>query len=217
MADEETVTSEVADTPEVTEATPAEVTTEEPVVEATSEEAQEVTSEETPAEASPVDLAGFRQEFADNGSLADESYEALEGMGFTRDDVDAYIKGASQGLSTEQADSLIAEIGGEDAYTELTKWAGENLSDEELEGYNSALTTPANAKMAVEWLQGRMQAVEGKAAAVTLEGSTAAAAAPAIQPFADRSEQSKAINDPRYKSDIAYQKKVRARIAVSDL
>ena len=52
--------------------------------------------------------------------------------------------------------------GGSDGYKELTDWAKGNMDEAELKIYNQMVETGTdNAKVTVEWLMARREAVEG--------------------------------------------------------
>ena len=200
-------------TPEVTPAETPEVTPE-----VTPEETPEVTPEETPEETpepSAPDFSKFVTEMEENSNLSDDSYAELEAMGYERSVVDAYIKGATDGVTEADADALITKYGGQESYDNLIKWAGENLTPEQAETFNKSLTSKANAEISMEWLQTKMQAAEGFDPSVTLEGDPVPN--PKADVYADRKEVTKAMSDPRYGKDKAYTKQVEAKTARSAL
>ena len=83
-------------------------------------------------ESAGVDFDELSSEWAQNGELAAESYDKLEKAGIPRALVDSYIEGQQQ--IVQQAQSRVYEsVGGEDAYKAMIDWAGDNLSDSEIE------------------------------------------------------------------------------------
>lgn len=170
----------------------------------------------------PENLRPFSAEFAKDGKLGDESYTKLAELGYSKDVVDAYIRGvtaapqAAEAITPEDAKATIAAIGGDEVFTKLQTWAGQNLSEAEIESYNAATASKATARMAVEWLKGRMEAAEGFEPAVVVAGDTVAGSA--VAPFRSRQELTAAMRDPRYKSgDKAYHAEVDARLRKSSL
>jgi len=199
------VTPEVAvETPEVT---PEVAPTETPEVPA--EEAQE-----TPSEL-PVDFTAYNEQFEADGKLSEENYTKLAAEGYPKELVDTYIAGQQATVSEDLNTSLITSIGGEEAYGELTTWAAQNLPSADVAKYNAAISNANTAEFALEWLQGKREAVEGKPAAVTLEGNNAPT--PTRDVFTSTSQVTAAMKDPRYKRDTAYQAEVQAKMARSNV
>lgn len=177
---------------------------------------EEEPTEDTPPEDLPADLSDFVTEFTDTGALTDESFAALAEKGYSRDVVEAYIRGVTFTLDDAAADALIDEVGGgADAYKEMTDWASENLSKDEVSLFNSALASKDTARMAIEWLKVRHGSVEGNDPVVTLSGDPGADSTPAVEGYANRQEMSKDMRDKRYKSDPEFARMVEKRVAKS--
>ncbi len=119
------------------------------------------------AELAPGDIA---KEWAENQTLSAETYEKLNTVGYTKEVVDAYVRGfqataADQSVQVDAAVKSIKETaGGEQAYEQMTQWAAQNLPASEVEAYNAAVSgSDVNmAKMAVAGLQARFEASEGR-------------------------------------------------------
>lgn len=176
------------------------------------EPATNETPEETPSES---DFSEFFGEFEEKGNLSEESYAKLEAQGYSKDMVDTYIRGASDALTEDGVDALIAGAGGQEAYDELTDWAGRNLSEADLAKFNTALTGKTSAEMAISWLQGKMRDAEGFDPAVVLNGDPAGDPKPDV--YASRQEVTKAMRDKRYGKDKAYTQEVTAKVGRSNL
>lgn len=229
MATEET-TPEVAS--KATEAAATEVTTEVTAEEtatasaaeekpaAAAETTTEVTETETTevtetAEAETNPLEKFQTEFNEKQSLTDESYSELGEMGYSREMVDAYIRGATTVLSADEADTLIENFGGQEAFDDMRGWAGKNLTAAELETFNGALQTKASSEMAMTWLKGKMEASEGYDPEVNLSGIPAGA--PKADVFTGKHEVKAVIKDPRWGKDKAWTREMEAKIGRSRL
>ena len=118
-------------------------------------------------------------------------------------------------LTEEQAQQLYKMVGGEKAYQSMLEWAGQNLSKEEVEMYDSVMGA-GNANS----IYFAVQALSNKySEAVGSEGQllTGRGAAESNAVFRSQSELVQAMNDPRYDNDPAYRSDVMAKLENSDL
>ena len=118
-------------------------------------------------------------------------------------------------LTEEQAKQLYKMVGGEKAYQSMLEWAGQNLSKEEVEMYDSVMGA-GNANS----IYFAVQALSNKySEAVGSEGQllTGRGAAESNAVFRSQSELVQAMNDPRYDNDPAYRSDVMAKLENSDL
>ena len=143
----------------------------------------------------------FEQEFVQNGKLSDDSYSKLEGMGFSKDQVDQYIAGQSH-----YADSVKSQIhgiaGGEEQYSELIQWASVNMDQAAIKEYNDAVDAMDVSKMqrSLEY----MKLKKGEATpspARRIEGESGGTG---MQPFADKNEWQRAQTNRLYGKDRQY-------------
>lgn len=161
----------------------------------------------------PVSFDKFSEEFASSGELGEESYAELETMGYPKEMVETYIKGM-QSAQTADADAVMEVAGGKDGYQELTEWAKDSLANNELELYNQMVGTGTdNAKMAVEWLQSKREAMEGSEPTL-LSGKSQA---PSKDEFRSTAEVVAAMKDARYGKDSAYTKDVEDKLGRSSV
>lgn len=123
---------------------------------------------------------------------------------------------ATEGQLTEdQAQQLYKMVGGEKAYQSMLEWAGQTLSKEEIEMYDSVMGD-GNANS----IYFAVQALANKyTEAVGSEGQllTGRGAAESNAVFRSQSELVQAMNDPRYDNDPAYRSDVMAKLENSDL
>jgi len=123
---------------------------------------------------------------------------------------------ATEGQLTEdQAQQLYTMVGGEKAYQSMLEWAGQTLSKEEIEMYDSVMSD-GNANS----IYFAVQALANKyTEAVGSEGQllTGRGAAESNAVFRSQSELVQAMNDPRYDNDPAYRSDVMAKLENSDL
>ena len=118
-------------------------------------------------------------------------------------------------LTEAQAEQLYKMVGGEKAYDSMMEWAGQNLSKEEIEMYDSVMGDgSANSiYFAVQALSNKYSdAVGSEGQLLTGRGSAESNAV-----FRSQSELVQAMNDPRYDNDPAYRSDVMAKLENSDL
>jgi hypothetical protein len=179
-------------------------TQEQPEVEANEPEAQ-------PTEAPEERLQKFSDEFFSSGKLSDDSYKQLETMGYPKAIVDQFIAG-QQAVIAREEQAVFDSVGGRNGYEQMVQWAGNNLSQDEIEAYNKAVGSGDQAQMmfAVKGLQARYTAQ-------TREPNFISGAKSAPSTYRSVAEVVAAMSDPRYKSDAAYRSDVERKIAMSNV
>ena len=125
-------------------------------------------------------------------------------------------QGNQQAVMTEQdVSQLKGLVGGEKQYNEMLGWAGQNLSEQEIEMYDSIMDKgdPAAAFFAVQALAYRYQDANG------VEGNLVQGKAPASNTGAYRSQAElvQAMSDPRYDNDPAYRQDVMRKLERSNI
>lgn len=186
-----------------------------PKEEETETEEEAKAEDVTPVEATTGAIDAARGEFSEKGELSDDTFKALEEAGLPREFVEQYIAG-QEAMSTQQAASIQESIGGSESYEAMSEWAGENLSDSELDAYNDIVEGGSieQATVAVKGLYAQFQAAEGKSPSL-VQGSTSADSG--VEPFGSTAQVTEAMRDPRYASDPAFRAKVEQRMAVSSI
>ena len=119
-------------------------------------------------------------------------------------------------LTEQQANQLFDMVGGESTYKDMLSWAGESLSPEEIEMYDSVMAD-GNANsiyFAVQALQNKYTDAVGKDGQL-LTGKRSAAQQDAQ--FRSQQELVAAMNDPRYDNDPAFRDDVMRKLNNSDL
>lgn len=159
-------------------------------------------------------FSDFSKEYFEKGQLSNESYSKLTQMGYPRAIVDAYISGQIA-ISNQGSQQLMSEIGGETGFKEMHDWATENLTQDEIDSYNALLETgdQRQASFAVKGMYARYKASAGKQP--KLIGGTQSEGT--AQAFRSVAELTRAMSDPRYKSDSAYRKDVERKLANSNV
>jgi len=178
-----------------------------------SSENQEQNTEENAPQANDA-VTAATTEFTETGQLSDETFLNLEKAGIPREMVQAYMQG-QEAVSVASATEIQNSIGGADNYTAMSEWAGSNLSDGELEAYNTIVETGTveQARVAVKGMYAQFVSDGGKSPTLN-QGSTSGAGG--AKSFGSAAAMVEAMGDPRYKTDSAYREQVEKRIAVSN-
>jgi hypothetical protein len=178
------------------------------------QEIEEVVEEEeveTPAAQGLITDAS--SEYAENGELSAETMAKFSEMS-TSDLVQAYIEMQANQQSTPQvADLTEAEVnsvknyaGGEESYTQLMRWAGENLPEASVAAFDSVVESGnvQAIQLAVAGVRAEYDRVNG----VDGELLTGKAPTQTADVFRSQAEVVRAMSDPRYDDDPAYRQDV---------
>ena len=102
--------------------------------EAPAEGEPEVTKEQAPV------VANASKEFAEKGELSEETFKSLEGVGLSKEMVNAYIEGQKAIVSNLQS-AAYEPFEGKDGYDKAADWAAQNLPDGEIQAIDVQLTS----------------------------------------------------------------------------
>ena len=158
---------------------------------------------------------------ANAGEYKEETLKQLAGMD-SREIAQMYLKDRSErpeptqsGLTEENIGQLKGIVGGEDSYTEMMKWAGENLNENEQKMYDAVMDKgdPMGAFFAVQALAYRFNDAKG----VDGEMLTGKAAKSEGDVFKSQAQVVKAMEDSRYDKDPAYRQEVYDKLERSNL
>jgi hypothetical protein len=181
------------------------------------EETQEVEEEQSndnqteSTDTNEVIVDASREFFENGGQISDETYENLAKIGISRELVDSYAAG--QQLLMQNEEGTIKSIA-EGNWDEMSEWAVDNLSDEEIDTFENTIQsgTIEEAKFAAKGLYAQYKAANGSTPKLT-QGSVTGSS---TMPFKSMQELARAQSDPRYLSgDKAYHEEVDRRIAAS--
>lgn len=113
-------------------------------------------------------------------------------------------------LDEEDQEAILDAVGGAEVYEQMMRWAGEALSEDEIEMYDTVMSRgdPLAAYFAAQALNYRYTDANGK------EGEMVTGRAPSTKASGFRSQQElvSAMNDPRYDSDPAYREDVMRKL-----
>ena len=98
-------------------------------------------------------LDKFYDEYAEKGTLTEDSYKQLAKQGLDKQLVDGYIEG-QKALADNHTKSIHDVVGGTERYGELIDWASKNLSEAEQKTFNNLVDggNVDEAKFAVQGL-----------------------------------------------------------------
>jgi hypothetical protein len=169
------------------------------------------------ASAAPAfDWNALGEKAVKTGKLDDADYAAFDKIGFPREIVDQHIsmlKASAESAVNQQ----LAYIGGGDAakgeaeWKVLNEWAAKSLSPQEQVTFNGLLQGPG-WQAAIDTMKTRMKAGQatGREGVLVLPGQGSLTHAPAG--YTSRKQQIKDMQDPRYRSDPAFQREVAQKI-----
>ena len=162
-----------------------------------------------------LDMSSLQQEYNEGGQLADKSYDALEKAGIPKDYVDAFIKG-QEAIAQQTSNTLKQEVGGAESYNNMMTWASENLSEAEVNAYNSTVNGKdiEATKLAIAGLNARFKNAEGVEPNLQTGNRPSTSNAPGYRSWA---EVTQAMSDERYTKDDAYRADVQNKIKNSQL
>ena len=163
---------------------------------------------------------------ADNGGDISQHYDALaEAVGVPRQVVENYVAKAqaadSDGMSSADEAAIINEVGGQDAFNQLSGWAKANLDANELAEYNA--TVDSGNAPAVRWALKALQAKAAQPASSEPKLIRGQAPAETVRRFNSKAEVLEAMNkrDSKgrrlYDVDTEYQRKFAELMNNSDV
>jgi hypothetical protein len=177
--------------------------------------AKKAVEEPAGAEVTSNAIESARSEFAESGELSDQTFDALEEAGLPRSFVEQYING-QQAMSVQQAATIQESIGGAGNYEAMSEWATDNLTEADLDAFNSIVegSSVEQARVTVKGLYAQFIAAGGTGPAL-VHGSTSGDGG--VKPFGSTAQVTEAMRDPRYGNDPAYREQVEKRMAVSSI
>jgi len=174
---------------------------------------------QAPAAAMPkgIDLGSITKEYAEtNGKLSDATLKDLESKGVTKAVLDTYING-QQAIAREQHNTLAETVGGTENFGKILSWAKTGLSAGETKAYNDAIDSGniEGAKLLLGSISQKYAQANGVDPKLIV-GNRSPRTANGPKPFASTAEVVKAMKDPRYQTDAAYQRQVMERLDGTD-
>ena len=177
-------------------------------------------------EAAGINPLAMAQALAAGKDVSADVTALVERGGLPRGVVETYLAGvapapqppAGAGVLTDaDAATLKASIGGEQEFQRVRQWAANNLSKEEIAGYDAVIES-GNRDAAAGILRA-LKAMSGQRAEPTLLTGGAAAGDPPFESYQDIAHAMNATDGSgrnRYQSDAKYRAAVEARVARSN-
>lgn len=165
-------------------------------------------TEEVTANPVTTTFESFAQRYEEtSGQVTEDDIASIVALGVPENIVSNYLAGL-EALARESFGKAYTVAGGEEAFNEATAWAVQNLSDAEIENYNSLVENAKTASTGVEWLMSKYKA------ATPQEGSFIAAQANSStgDVFASRDEMVAAMRSEKYLNDRSYQREVAEKV-----
>ena len=159
-----------------------------------------------------IELQKKLGESRDEVQQTDEPDEGDEGDEEESEEVEEQTE---QRLTQEQADKLFEMVGGKKAYQAMIEWAGQSLSQGEIEMYDRVMAKgdPSAIFFAVQALSGKYNDAVGKDGKLLTGRGTSSEGSS----FRSQAELVQAMSDPRYDKDPAYRQDVMRKLENSDL
>ena len=191
---------------------------EETKAEGEQEEVLQETPEESTQELSPTAqlITSASDEFDSNGQLTPETLSKLSEMP-SKDLVEAYMQlqanqpeAETSDITDAQVNEIKAAAGGEEAYSQITSWASDNLQPNEIAAFDEVINSGSvdAIRLAVNGLRAQYENANG------YEGRMLTGKAP-VQPkdvYRSQAELVRDMSDARYDNDPAYRQDVIAKL-----
>lgn len=177
--------------------------------EPTVEESEEI---DTSSNEEGEGLAEAFKTLQETGEVNEEVYEKFEKAGVPKELVD-HVQELEDYKQANEMKSVTAEV---EDYSALQKWAGDNLSESEIDIFDGIIEngTLDEMKFAVNNLNARMK---GSTAPKQSRLIKADAIAQAEGGYQSTAEVQRDMKDPRYKTDSAYRQAVTRKLSKSNL
>ena len=160
-----------------------------------------------------LDFDSMQKEFSESGNLSEETFKDLEARGIPKEMVDAYVDG-QKAKATAYTNEVFEFAGGEESYKGMTEWASENLSDAEVDAFNSSIQSgnSSQARLAIDGLVSRYR--DNGGVEPTLVGGKASAS---VDTYNSWAQVTKDMGTTEYKQDPAFREAVQKKLGRSKL
>lgn len=176
-------------------------------------EADQKTAEKA-VESAGLNMDQLQSEYDEKGTLDEKSFDALEKAGIPKSYVDAFIQG-QEAVATQMQNTIKAEVGGAESYTEIVTWAKDALNPQEIAAFNKTVNSNdlEAVKLAVTGLKARHDAVNGTNPKL-ISGKAGTDTGGGYNSWA---QVTAAMKDARYENDPAFRSEVQDKISKSKL
>lgn len=151
-----------------------------------------------------VDYDELVKEYQENGELSEKSMKALKGAGYPEAVVNAFIKGFEAQVN-EFANAVYKIAGGEKEYGKLCNFI-KGLGEADVQAFNETIEAGSLTQLAalINGYKAQMTTKYGTSNRSILGGANTVE----TKGFNSKDAMVKAMNDPRYGTDMAYTEKV---------
>ena len=154
----------------------------------------------------------LRKEFSSRGAQQEEPAEEEEADG---EEEEVEEDNSPETLTEDQAQQLQNMVGGAQAYNDMLVWAGQNLSKEDCDVFDSVVGRgdPNSCLFAIQALNAKYQEAVGNDGRLL----TGQGAVDKQDVFRSQQEVVQAMSDPRYEKDPAFRNDVYAKLERSNI
>jgi hypothetical protein len=187
--------------------------------EASTEETEESTEEEEPEETVDASLLDRLWNEAQGDEISESMLKELQGSD-PGDLAKMYLEYRNSQpealqITNQEARLLKDSVGGEEQYATMMRWASDNLTENEVDMYDSVMDSGDRnaayfAMQAMAYRYGDSVGVEGK----LVQGK---APSESSKGFTSQAEVVAAMSDPRYDRDPAYRQEIMAKLEQSNV
>lgn len=166
-------------------------------------------TEEAPA-ANPLSdlLTAARTDFETTQGFSEETAAALVAAGIPAEIQAIYVAGL-EALTTQNLTTIHGFVDGADNYNAMSQWAGQTLTDAELDKYNEALDDPASRENAVRGLYARYAAARPSEGNLITPAGTPSAAGDV---YSSRDDLLSEQRNPLYQTDPKFRQAVAEKL-----
>lgn len=158
------------------------------------------------------------KDLTETGVLSETSYESLSKAGYSRETVDAYVRGinADQASGEAAVKELKGIVGGEEQYSVMSAWMMATLTPAEITGYNKSVTSRDRAviELAVRGMHAKYAAANGTDPQL-LGGRAGSQGRGEV--YESIAQLTRDQRDPLYKTDEAFRKRVSDKLSRSSI
>ena len=188
-------------------------------------ESEPETEETTLSETASLITEASDEYYSNDGKLSPETMEKFKGMS-SEELLNAYIEvtnspdwqttpPTASDISDSQIDQIKSSVGGDEAYSNMVAWAGQNLDAEYVQAFDNIISNGdiGSVQLAVNGLKAQYENANG------YEGKMYTGKAPKTSQdiFRSQAELVQAMSDKRYDRDPAYRQDIIAKLDRSDL
>lgn len=158
-----------------------------------------------------VDFNSAVKEYETNGSLSEETIEALNKAGYPPEVIEAFIEGRVA-MEERFTKAIYESVGGEKEYRSIVNWASQNLTKKSIDAFNRAIdNNNINAiTLMLEGMKAKMVGKMGTAKKSIHGGASAPNGSP--KGYNSKADVIKAMSDPRYGRDAGYTRMVEQQV-----